>query len=130
MLKKRPSIPDADLLEMLETGLLQVDLNTGVVTKEGRILKPTIVGTDGKNGTRKRIEICNRGRKRSIVLAKLIYMAGNKMIVPTGFEVHHIDEDRYGDRFSNLIMLTHSDHRKMHSVQPDVLPELPEGVPF
>lgn len=130
MTKKRESIPDAEILEMLETGLIKVDLNTGVVAKGDKVLQPTIVGTDGKNGTRKRIEICNKGRKRSILLAKLIYMAGNKMIVPTGFEVHHIDKDRYGDRFSNLIMLTHSDHRKMHSVQPDELPDLPDGVPF
>lgn len=111
---RRERIADAELLEWLMDGTLSVNIQNAQVTFRGRILKPTFVGRDDRNGTRYRIEIRHSGRKRSIVRARLVYMAGNLQTIPNGYEIHHQDEDRYNDAFANLVLLTEEDHKKIH----------------
>lgn len=120
--RRRKTLSDMTLLTLLNDGEIQVDLYSCDVWKSGRLLKPTIVGRDGKNCTRYRIEICHFGCKRSIVRSRLVYMAGARILIPKGFEIHHRDEDRYNDSFANLIMLTTQDHLKLHTVEAGECP--------
>ena len=120
--QKIQTISDKTLLDFLHTGDLEVDPVTAEVFWRGNLKKPTIVGTEGKNGTRKRIEIHYQGFRRSIVLARLVYMAGTRKVIPRGYEIHHVDFDRYNDSFDNLIALTVQDHLKIHNINTDDTP--------
>ena len=120
-------ISDEEILEFLNHGRLRVDCESCEVFWEDRIRKPGIAGSDATNGTRSRIEIRDGGRKRTIILAKLVYMAGARIVVPNGFEIHHLDFDRYNDEFENLVMLTIKDHLKIHRMFEGVVEE---EVPF
>lgn len=53
----RDRITDEDLLDWLVDGTLVVDIKTTQVTCRGRVLKPTIVGRDDRNGTRYQVSI-------------------------------------------------------------------------
>lgn len=110
------SITDEELLELLVCGVLEVDIKTAEVKCRGSALKPTIVGTAGDNGTRYRLSIRWAGRKRTIVRSRLVYMAATLRLIPDGYELHHVDEDRYNDSFHNLILLTAEDHLKLHQL--------------
>lgn len=110
----RGSITNQELLYLLEQKILIVDLATAKLYKLGKEIVPTIVGREGVNGTRYRFEICHDGKKRTICRSRMVYMAGSGFEIPRGFEVHHLNEDRYDDRWNNLVMLTEADHRKIH----------------
>lgn len=129
------SISDAEILEFILDGSLVVDLRTASVQFRGRALAKTIVGTEGKNGERYRVEINYNRRRRSIVLGKLVYMAGNHVEIEGGYEVHHVDLDRFNDAFDNLVLVTVDDHKKLHGTfdydkrrRPSVKAD--EDVPF
>lgn len=114
--RRRPSsiLSDQKIVELVNEGSIVVDFHASRVFKNGRELRIGIVGTEGKNGTRHRVQICAMGVKRTIVLAKLVYMAWTKRVIPDGFVIHHIDGDRYRDTIDNLVMLTVEDHNKLH----------------
>ena len=57
----------------------------------------------------------NKGRRRTIARSKLVYMYHHKMIIPEGFEIHHLNGNIVDDRILNLIMLMHHDHLKIHN---------------
>lgn len=40
--------------------------------------------------------------------------SNGKTEVPKGFDIHHIDEDKFNNDLSNLMCLTRSDHMKLH----------------
>lgn len=115
-LRDRERIDDASLLDLLLSGDLYVDLETAEVWKNGKLLVPSLVGTENKNGTRYRLEICHENGKRTITRARLVYLAGSLTPIPEGFEIHHIDKDRYNDCWDNLIAVSHLDHLKLHQV--------------
>lgn len=115
---KRKLLSDEQILAMLISKEIVVNFSTQEVFHNGKLKTPSIVGTEGKNGTRYRIEIYTPNYRRSIVRAKLIYMAAHRILIPKGFEIHHVDEDRYNDDPNNLIMLTKADHLKLHNKQP------------
>lgn len=50
---------------------------------------------------------------RSIPLTRLIYQKHIGKI-PKGFEIHHIDGDKFNDDPSNLIALSHKEHVELH----------------
>lgn len=110
------SITDDELLELLVCGILEVDIKTAEVKCRGKLLKPTIVGTAEVNGTRYRLSIRSEGRKRSIVRSRLVYMAATLQVIPEGYELHHVDGDRYHDSFHNLVLITIEDHLKLHGL--------------
>jgi hypothetical protein len=91
-----------------------VNLETAEVYRLDKQLKPTLVGTEGKNGTRYRHEIYYDGHKRTIVRAKLVYLAGSLQALIKGHVIHHLDEDRYNDVWGNLVSVSNVDHDKMH----------------
>lgn len=108
------SITDEEIIDLIIDGTIVVDLRAATVTCRGRQLKATLMGTEGKNGTRYRFEIRHNGRKRTIVRHKIVYIAATLQVIPEGYELHHIDFNRYNDAFHNLILLTIEDHRKIH----------------
>lgn len=121
----RPTINDQGLLDLLEMGTITVDLNTADVFKRGELLTATIVGKDGKNGTRYRLEIYHQERRRTIVRSRLVYMAGTMQLIPDKHEIHHLNGDRYDDRWANLICVSIRDHLKIHAMETEEDDEVP-----
>lgn len=52
-------------------------------------------------------------RNKSVPLTRLIYQKHIGKI-PKGFEIHHIDGDKFNDDPSNLIALSHEEHVAIH----------------
>lgn len=112
-------ITDEEILGWLNSGDLVVGLdNPETITFFGRVNTVSLIGDDNANEkyTRYRFKIRHNRRRRTIVRSKLVYMAAERIIIPSGFEIHHLDEDRYNDVDWNLVMVTGSDHKKIHGV--------------
>jgi hypothetical protein len=105
---KKPKITDNDILKMIKSGEIKVDLETGDVRRNGRLLK----GCNGRGRCEDRLgyHISVNGNRRMIVAGKLVWMAGARRILPEGFVVHHIDEDIYNNTWMNLIAVLDQDH--------------------
>lgn len=52
-------------------------------------------------------------RNKSVPLTRLIYQKHVGKI-PKGFEIHHIDGDKFNDDPSNLVALSHEEHVAIH----------------
>ncbi len=117
-MKKSLQISDEELVGWIINGDLTVPLdNPTEITLFGRSNKVYENGTGGFNssGSRFSFGFENKKRRRTIVRAKLVWMAGAKRIVPDGFQIHHDDLDRYNDEYGNLLCLFSDDHEKVHS---------------
>lgn len=110
-------ITDERIIELIDEGLIEVDLDTAEVVVRGVALKPQLIGGDRRQPEHKRWTYGLRfdGQRRTIVRSKLVYLAGARIPIPQGFEIHHLDEDKNNDGWSNLIMVTMADHRKIHN---------------
>lgn len=116
MTTKLPSLPDSAILDLIRSGELVVDHVLATCSRNRKHKVATIVGRDDRNGTRYRYELRVCGyNKRTISRARLVYMAATDALIPEGFEVHHLDGDRYNDAFSNLICVSKVDHLKLHN---------------
>lgn len=95
--REAKTITDHELLMLINWGELRVtDLESRqpTVIHRGRQLKPTLMGTENVNGTRYRVEIRRKMRKRTIALAKLVWMFVHRKVVGREENIHHKDEDR------------------------------------
>lgn len=101
---------DRDIIKLLKSGRLRVDLDTAVVYgAKGRPLciHPTEAG-------RAQVKIWSTPFCAWILRYRLVWIAGTLSPIPKGFEIHHRDEDFTNDCFENLICLHKIDHRKIH----------------
>ena len=55
------------------------------------------------------------GKQKGFVYEHLWVLEQQGIIIPTGFEVHHLNFDRLDNNPSNLIVLSKSDHAKLHN---------------
>ena len=106
-------ITDAELLQWLDDGSLIVPLDCPErIEVFGRSVTAFLISkkTNPRYGFSLRID----GRRRTIVRNKLVWLSGARREVPDGFEIHHRDENRLNDEWSNLICIYGDDHRKLH----------------
>lgn len=52
--------------------------------------------------------------RNGIMLAQAVWADANGAI-PTGYDVHHVNEDRTDDRLANLALVARHDHRRSHA---------------
>lgn len=109
----KPQITDEEILQWLRTGWLEVNIATAEIRFRNKPKKSQLSGND-KCGTRWTVELTSNGKRRVIMRSKLVWMAMHLMLVPEGYELHHIDEDRYNDRGKNLQLLTKEEHTQLH----------------
>lgn len=117
-------IDDSEILSLIESGEIAVDLDTAQIFKGSRELVPRLVGCES-SGYRYLVEIYWDGGRRGIVRARLVYMAGSRKVIDPGVEIHHLDSDSHNDIWSNLIALSVPDHKKLHAFYSSE-----EEVPF
>lgn len=104
------------VLEALRTGHYRVCPDTGEVTgPAGKVVTPF---PSGRSGRLKFIRIYYQGKVKTLRLSKLVWMSQTRVPVPTGYEVHHWDENPENDVWDNLFCLHELDHRKLHRVMP------------
>src|SRR5262245_8910440 len=111
-MKRYPNtLTDADVLVLLKTSAYKVDLETAAITgPTGKSITPW-PDKRGRWFVRLYAEGCKR---RAVMRAKLVWMAGANSTVPKDFEVHHQDEDNTNDRWDNLLCVHKADHGKFH----------------
>ena len=112
-------ISDEQILAMIETGEIVVPLEKPLqITVRGRTVKAYAIGQYAGNPQRTRYAFGLRidGKRRTIVRSKLVWIAGSRRLVPSGFEIHHLDQDRYNDDWENLVALSPEDHDKFHGM--------------
>jgi len=111
-------IPDSEILALIVSGDLVVGLdNPETIQLFGREVKGYFIGAYARNPERRRFAFGFqiKGRRRTIVRSKLVYIAGSLRLLPDEFEVHHLDEDRHNDDYQNLIAVHGDDHKKIHA---------------
>lgn len=115
-------ITDEQLLEWLETGLLEIRFPRSFEPQlwfRGRRLKPEITVQRGRqrvaeSGERYSWVLRFNGRKRRVVRSKLIWMNRHRRVVPAGCQLHHENENRFDDREDNVLCLTAEQHETVH----------------
>ena len=63
----------------------------------------------------------SRSYSDGYVLRSIVhYEYYNAILIPEGYDIHHLDGNKLNDSKENLIMLSHSDHAKLHNPKVDV----------
>lgn len=100
---------DEEVLSLLRRGVYEVDLVTAEVFREGKKLK-----TSPNSKGYQKLTLAEHPQRRHILLHKFIWMAGTMSCAPPSFEVHHRDENKDNNSFSNLLCVHSVDHAKLH----------------
>lgn len=120
-----------EVLKALRIGLYSVDQATGEVrNQKGRIITPF---PGGKDGNRWFVYLYWNGRRRAIAVPRLVWMSVTKRVIPHGFEIHHRDENKRSNDWSNLFCLFELDHKKLHGsdlLASNQIGQESEEVPF
>ena len=120
-------LTDLEILELVDAGYYRVCLDTGRVFS-GRTNKQvyTYAGAFVNTGYRKDknyrwLRLFRSPKYRTLPRSHVIWIVGNRMAIPPGFEVHHDNENRRDDSFGNLYLLSRNDHAKLHRLRRDSL---------
>lgn len=125
----KEKLTDLEVLALFDAGNYSVDLATGLICgPRGKPLyvfygnKTTNV-RDGDAGTPWTRLYC-QPKHRSITVSRIVWIVGNRMAVPSGFEIHHYDCDNKNNAFDNLYALSTKDHCKLHRLLADINDEV------
>lgn len=125
--KKRypETLTTRDILAILRSGVYQVDLESGTVSRNGRELTP-YANEDGYLF----VQLYHEQKRKTISVSKVVWMAGSGRSVPRGFEIHHRDRNPENNWWSNLFALHNTDHRKLHNGADLLEDDFDDEVPF
>lgn len=111
----RETLSDLEVLALFDAGRYQCDLEAGaILSKRGRAVHVTL----GGNPKRYHYVRLYRGNSahRMMPVAHVVWIVGNRVALPEGFEVHHRDTDCTNNRYLNLYALFKLDHQKLHDL--------------
>lgn len=100
-----------DILRAIRVAYV-VCTDTGAVRRRAnnRPVRPYVANDEGHLYVR----LYFMGRRKSMAVHRLVWMAATGVTIPYGFEIHHRDEDTQNNQFSNLLCLHRLDHQKFH----------------
>lgn len=125
--KNRKPYKSAVLRVLLSGSTYQVDLEEGEVYsgKTGKPLfryygeptPPDLLDDSFKTESNLHpwVRIYVNGNYMPLPLSHVIWMTGNRRVVPRGFHIHHRNINPNDNRFINLYALSDKDHRKLHA---------------
>lgn len=112
-----------EVLNLLQQGWYKVCPKTAIVTTQGYEVQP--FKKKGKEKSNRRyIRLYSCSKRKTITLARLVWMSVTKTVIPIGFEIHHLDRNCASDSWSNLLCVYKMDHNKLHAY------ETSEPIPF
>lgn len=110
---------DAEILGQIDRGLLWLKrLTTRTPCVYHRERKLTVSMSVGRQGDRKRVQLFLNGRKRTILLHRLVWMYHALELIPEDCHVHHLDNNRHNCAITNLALLDKEAHYAIHMPQP------------
>lgn len=111
---QKKKVSQYEVLDMIRKGRYRVCSKTGTVTnKRDQVIKPL---PTGKLDEYLRVRLYTEdGRQISIGVHRLVWMSSTRHTIPTGFEVHHRDQDPLNNNFENLLCVHKYDRRKLHA---------------
>lgn len=111
-------LTDNDILRLLREQVYTVDLHKGVVY--GQMGRPLAITMGGRQNDRPYVKLYQGRKHRTILVSRLVWMAGARRPIPPGFQVHHRNQKRRDNRWGNLLCVHKLDHDKLHAApQPD-----------
>lgn len=108
-MENHPAINDAIYFDLLRRSLLVVNRD-GSVWRFGRRRFHVVKFSVNRQGY-KLVRLRFDGRRRSITLHRLVWMAWNRKLVPDGCDVHHKDENNQNNDPNNLEPRFPTEHR-------------------
>ena len=127
--KNGPTISEAKILELINSGVYTVCPKTAEVRSRGKIVRPFPQRVHG--GIHWRLTVFGFGGNKKIFRARLVWIAKTRRLIPPGFVVHHANEDSQDDSWENLVCVYREDHLKLHpnggrngnsAVEPEEIP--------
>ena len=121
------------ILGLILAGRIRADFDKGEVWKErktfgrwsGELIRLQSRSQRGR-GTSGKIEpnhqyvvICDGGCRREISLARLVWMAYHKKVIPDDYDVDHIDNDPTNNAITNLAAIAASVNRGVNDFEHD-----------
>jgi len=102
-----------EIIELFHQGKYSCDLETGDVFsgKTGKKLFMFIGNDEGMLWTR----LYASPKMRSLTVSHIIWIIGNQIAIPEGFQIHHRNVQNTDNRYENLFALFHLDHKKLHN---------------
>lgn len=113
--RKYKRLTDRQILRRIDAGTLIVSVFDGQVlrlTKAGEWAEVAVGYTPQRR--RPYVRLYWRGRRRGIMLHRLVWIAAHRRPIPPGCEIHHRDFDPTNCCWSNLRCLTKDDHQRIH----------------
>lgn len=93
--KSRAGMTDAEILIRICNGSLIVDVERAeVFSMSPRSATPVRLQTwerESNHSTYTFVQICANGKKKKIALHRLVWIAANRLLVPAGFDVDHVN---------------------------------------
>ncbi len=114
-----------DVSRWLNAGIFVVT-ESKVFKIGGRELSQRVNNRRGMEDGDPRVDLQHEKKRRSCHVSQLVWMQETRQPIPSGFEIHHFDENPHNNSFSNLICVHKLDHLKFHSAgEVGLDPEIP-----
>lgn len=113
--RKSPTASMKDVVRWINDGVFRVE--DGRVFKGDKELAQRVnIRNRCKHGD-PRVDLWHEGKRRSCHVSALVWIANTGEGIPTGFEIHHRDEDPMNNDWDNLIAVHSLDHPKLHRLE-------------
>lgn len=112
-MRRRGCLTYKEVLRLIKQRLIRVDTDKGVVYGVSGL--PLKAWPYGDPVSYLAVKVCYQNKQKTIGLARLVWMAKTKVLIPFGFEIHHDDGDVNNNRWDNLYCFYHEDHKKLHN---------------
>ena len=103
---------------MLREKKYVVDTDTGEVhNKHGKKLTPFYSNHKSSSDHQFVYLFRNGNERRGIAVHRLCWMAATDSLIPSGWEIHHRDQNPLNNSWFNLLCLHPEDHKKVHATK-------------
>lgn len=108
-------LTDANILVLILSGEIVVDVENGLAWREDKgLLRRTKLKARSCHRNYLHVYIYWKGKRKSIALHKLVWMAANRQLVPDGYHIDHGAEGKAVNGIHNLFPKLRQEHEWYH----------------